>query len=362
MEHREDPMFGRKVFFLNPPLSVENYVVDSLKEREYEVYVIREYQCAKAILRKNINAICFIFIDDVLPINEWFNFIKSFEYDESLKSIFLGVISLKIKPTMQQKFLMNLKLPGGCVLLDSKVEDIFGTLEGILQINGAKGIRKYVRLDCDSERFEHLKMEGYLNNNGMLFSFNVLNISSAGLCCATPAHLSYLFPKLKIISDVSITVGKRSVVCHALVYDLKIVKDKCISVLLFTNETSKAVKNHIRNFIYDQLEDAMKIEIAGVIKDLDSYSDKEFEIRLREILGDQFCYIPLDKITVDGAAPADNGNEAPAEEGAEDAEPVEEVEEVEEAENVAEEVAEAAEEVAEAAEEKPAQEESTPEE
>ena len=48
---------------------------------------------------------------------------------------------------------MNLKLPGGCVLLNQKVEQIYETLEGILKINGAKGRRKYVRLDCDEKKY-----------------------------------------------------------------------------------------------------------------------------------------------------------------------------------------------------------------
>jgi len=64
MEYRENPMFGRKVFFLNPPLSIENFVVDGLKDEEYEVYIIREYSLAKPVLKHFENAICFIYIDD----------------------------------------------------------------------------------------------------------------------------------------------------------------------------------------------------------------------------------------------------------------------------------------------------------
>ena len=33
MEYRENPMFGRRVFFLNPPLSVENSVIPVLKDK-----------------------------------------------------------------------------------------------------------------------------------------------------------------------------------------------------------------------------------------------------------------------------------------------------------------------------------------
>ena len=50
MEYRENPLLGRKVFFLNPPLSVENYVIEALKNEEYEVYKLTDVTVAKPIL------------------------------------------------------------------------------------------------------------------------------------------------------------------------------------------------------------------------------------------------------------------------------------------------------------------------
>ena len=116
MTYRENPLLGRKVFFLNPPLSIENYVIECLKGDDYEVYVIPDYTSAKPVLRLYENAICFIFIDDGLTLEGWYNFIKSFEEDESLKSVFLGVISIKTKPKDQERFLMDLKLPAKAVI------------------------------------------------------------------------------------------------------------------------------------------------------------------------------------------------------------------------------------------------------
>ena len=40
MEYRENPIFGRKVFFLNPTLSIQNVFVRKLQDLEYEVYTI----------------------------------------------------------------------------------------------------------------------------------------------------------------------------------------------------------------------------------------------------------------------------------------------------------------------------------
>ena len=58
MEQRtENPFFGRKVYFLNPPLSLSNQIISNLRALEYEVYSIPNYQDAKSILRENQNAI-----------------------------------------------------------------------------------------------------------------------------------------------------------------------------------------------------------------------------------------------------------------------------------------------------------------
>ena len=135
MEYRENPMFGRKIFFLNPPLSIENGVAENLKEKEFEVYIIREYTLAKPLLRHYPNAICWIFIDDVLSFDAWYNFIKSFEYDDELKSIFIGILTARAKPKDQETFILNLKLPGGFVRLDQKGEEVTNQLIGILDLN-----------------------------------------------------------------------------------------------------------------------------------------------------------------------------------------------------------------------------------
>ena len=112
MENRENPIFGRKVFFLNPTLSIQNVFVRKLQDLEYEVYTIEHYYDAKPVLSEYEDSICFINIDDQLTYKQWFNFIKSFEKDSSLETVFLGVISEKIRPHEKEEFLLKTKLAG----------------------------------------------------------------------------------------------------------------------------------------------------------------------------------------------------------------------------------------------------------
>jgi len=268
MEYRENPMFGRRVFFLNPPLSVENIVIPSLRDEDYEVYIIREYNCAKPVLRSNENAICFIFIDDELSMDAWYNFIKSFEDDESLKTIFLGVLSIKAKAKEQEKFLMDLKLPGGFVMLEKRMEKITETLEGILKINGAKGVRKCIRLDLKDNN----DVNGYFTNQSTLYSLKLVDISALGFAALVPARMSNLFQKGLVIPNISITMKRYSFVCSIVVYNSKIVNDNCLVVMMMVPETSYVIKRKIHDFIYATLDERHKQFMSNIVKDFTDYN------------------------------------------------------------------------------------------
>ena len=268
MEYRENPLLGRKVFFLNPPLSVENYVIEALKNEEYEVYKLTDVTVAKPILSLFENAICFIFVDDVLSLDAWYNFIASFQDDPALKSVFLGVLSVKTKPKEQERFLMSLKLPGGFVMMDKKVEETKNQLEGILRINGAKGIRQCVRLDLKDSK----DVNGYFSLGSQLFSFRLIDISQMGFAAVMPARISKYFKKGSFLHNVSITMGRYSFVCSINVYGVTLAGDQCILVALLVDGTSKEVLQKIHNFVFENLEKRMKDLIASVNPDLTDYN------------------------------------------------------------------------------------------
>lgn len=294
-------MFGRKVFFLNPPLSIENFVLDKLREQEYEVYIIREYAVAKAVLRKFENAICFIYIDDELSYDAWFNFIKSFEYDESLKSIFLGVLSIKTKPKEQENYLMNLTLPGGFVMLDKKPEQIYEQVEGILKLNGAKGIRKCIRLDLTDTK----DVNGYFSYKTFLYSFKLKDISSVGFVAITPAKMAPIFVKDSFIHNVSITMGRYSFVCTICVYKATIVNGQCVVVALFSDDTSREIIKKVHDFVYSTLELRNRVLVESLPREYTDYnirptisgSDKDEQEENGQTTGADKASLVLDDIT-----------------------------------------------------------------
>ena len=268
MVFRENPLLGRKVFFLNPPMSIENAVVESLKNDEFEVYTIGDLGLAKPLLRLYENAICFIFIDDVLTLDGWYNFIKSFEDDPSLSSIFLGVISVKTKPKDQERFLMNLKLPGGFVMLDKKVDETRSQLEGILNINGARGVRQCVRLELSDSK----DVNGYFAQGSQLYLFKLVDISPMGFAAVMPANMAGLFKKGYVLKNVSITMGRYSFVCAINIYGAKVQNGQCLLLATLVEGTSKEVKVKIHNFVFDHLQTRMKIIMSKLPHDFTDYS------------------------------------------------------------------------------------------
>lgn len=268
MEFRENPIFGRKVFFINPPFVVEKHIIEWLKELEYDIYIIKNYQHAKAVLRRYENAICFINIDEQLSLKGWYNFIKSFESDLGLKSVFLGIMAARVGTTEVNKFLMNLKLPGGYISLNVMAEELMEKFHGILQLNGAKGRRKYLRLDCD-----HLDtVNGYVAYGNKLYNMTVENISSIGISCSFDKDIAFVFAKNTVLNNVSLSLGRWSVITQSVVFEVKTMNNKNIAILLFIKETPKEIKTSIRRFIYDVMTKRLDEFVASSVLDLENYN------------------------------------------------------------------------------------------
>lgn len=305
----ENPLVGRKVFFVNPPLYVENYLHLELKQHEYEVYIISDYKYTKNALSQFPDALCFIFIDDELSYDEWFNFISSFQKDEKLKTIFVGLMSAIIPKPQYERFLMNLSLPGGFIMLtEFKGSALIEKIVGILELNGAKGRRKYLRLDCD----DSIKINGYFANKSQLLQVNIASISSVGFTCYYPKSYGDALAKNVVIPSFSITLGRRSIVTPSVVFEVKTAdENRYFAVMLFLKQVGSDDRKVIKNFIFEQLEARFENLIYSFPPDIEDYSDRG--IKAQEA--------------------AENPEEAKPEdvENAEEIETAEEVEEAEEA-------------------------------
>ncbi len=268
MESRENPLFGRKVFFINPSFLAEKYLIEYLRKNEYEVYILRDYRKSKNVLAVYPDSMCFIDIDAELSYSEWFNFMKSFSESTSLCNIYLGILTQKAGWEDKDKFLMNLRLPGGFNSV-SKEEKFFKNFAAILDLNGAKGRRKYLRLDTRNEK----DVSGYLTAQNKLYSINVKDISSAGFAITYNQDFSILFQKNTLIRNLCISVGRKAMVCSCIVFNTQIdSQGLAMSVLMLTNENPESTRIFIRNYIFQKFESKMATVISSVDFDSASYS------------------------------------------------------------------------------------------
>lgn len=312
----ENPIVGRKVFFVNPPLYVENYLHLELKQHEYEVYIISDFRYTKEALRHFPDALCFIFIDDEMSYDEWFNFIMSFQNDEKLKTIFVGLMSATIPKQQHERFLMNLSLPGGFIMLtECKGSALIEKIVGILDLNGAKGRRKYLRWDCSAE---DKPLNGYFANGSQLLQVSIVNISSVGFVCYYPASYGDALKKNCLIQSFSITLGRRSIVTPSVVYETKKVDaTKYLSIMLFSKHVGQDDRKVIKNYVFDKLQDRFEKLVFAAQPDVEDYSNKVHKSPKQEDAAEENLEEAEEMLEVDEAEAAGKAETAGTPEGTE---------------------------------------------
>ncbi len=245
MSLHENTDFGRKIFFLNPPYDFKKNIIPVLSDAEYEVYVIGDYKYAKSILREFPDSICFVCIDDVMPADHWYNFIASFSNDPILSTIFIGVLATHPKAADRNHFLLNANIPAGFITISSVREELTETLFSILNLNGAKGHRKYVRADCREEKLSNA--EAFIHD--MHIYFSIYDISSVGIACGVHASMTNLFSQNMLVRDFTLNLREKKLKCNAIVLKIIPGQHETTIVFLFTRGIQTTVKSSIQEYI-----------------------------------------------------------------------------------------------------------------
>ena len=251
MNLHENTDFGRKVFFLNTTYDFQQTVVPALFNKEYEVYTINDYRRAKAVLKNFPDSICFIDVDDGLTPNGWFNFMDSFENDEMLSTIFLGIISSSLGYAQKMHFLMQSVVPAGFIGLNQPHDDLIEQIRSILDLNGAKGRRRFVRADC----IDDARIGIFFDFGEKRFTARVKDISSAGLSCIVSLRYQEFFKINMLIREFSLIIDNETYKCSAAVLKaFASADDKLTVVIVFTQAISFNVRKSIREYLQSFLQ------------------------------------------------------------------------------------------------------------
>ncbi|WP_308510139.1 hypothetical protein [uncultured Treponema sp.] len=272
-EQTDFDMYGRKIFFLNPAYAIKKDIISSLRKKEYEVYIIESFRDAKNLLRKNPDSVLFINIDAQLSIGAWFNFLRSFDKEESLKTIQATVISEKIKPNEIELFSKFSDSENSVIDFSDGIEKVSERIQNILTKTNAKGRRQYIRANLMHDKDAAL----FWNHGSKMHQLKLFDLSSVGMAVKIPAGLeSLIIAKNYILQDVTIRLGTKQVVTEAVVFAVKKTEQGTIWVLLLAPQTSAAVKNEIRRYVFKTIEDKMILSINEERKDDTDYAQMDY--------------------------------------------------------------------------------------
>jgi hypothetical protein len=206
----------KKVFFLNPP-PVLFEIVDELARREFEVYLVRDHVRLKRILELDPEALVFINIDDEkLDEMGWIQYIDELQNKPGTAGVRIGIITLNDRPPeVKHDYFINHHVACGFIVLNIGAAKTTEILVTTLEINEARGQRRFVRAACPPGSgtcvFEF---------EGALLKAEIIDLSSAGMAIRLEGGISIatgtvlrkmtLTVKTIRISPFGVVVGMRA--------------------------------------------------------------------------------------------------------------------------------------------------------
>lgn len=170
----ESGALGKKVFFLYPP-PVLGEVVEELGRQEFEVYLVYDETKLQRVLAQDPESIVFANIDNGAKEKDWTGYIRSIREDPKTATVGLGVLSMNEDRELMQKYLMELQLPCGYIVVKLGASKTAEILSKTLDANEARGRRKFVRASCPPG-----VAQAYVDIDGKTYRSEVSDLSSAG--------------------------------------------------------------------------------------------------------------------------------------------------------------------------------------
>jgi hypothetical protein len=247
-ESNNTQFIGKKVFFLYPHSVMQQEMLDILINNEYEVYLINDHKKMLKVTSLFPDSILFINIDNVITVGEWITYIKSIMSDNNTK-IQIGIVTYNNNPELAKKFLMEIMVPCGFIVLNLGLEKSIPILLKILDANEAKGRRKYIRAlsaENDNTKFN-------VNIGTQLYTGKILDISIAGMAAVFDKTVEI---EIKTrLNDIQLVL--KGIICRVSGVIAGSRKGaESFYVILFEFSDDRA-KSRIHSYIHKCLQDSM---------------------------------------------------------------------------------------------------------
>jgi len=256
MENNGSPIeiTGKKIFFLFPTVVVENKIIPELIQQEYEVYVAKNKDTIRRVVREHKNSIVFVDINEHLKELEWENWIMAVKNAPDTKTTSVGIVTANDDEKLQEKYLSTIKVCGYIVLKFDLDKTIMHIIE-ILRSLDAKGRRKFIRATIAKDSNVTLN----LSYNGSFVNGKIKDISVVGFSCTLENNPE--ISKNTLFKDIQIKLQSTIIKVEAIVFGTRVEGYESVYVLLFTQRVDPDVRTKIHKYIQHNLQSKMDIEL-----------------------------------------------------------------------------------------------------
>jgi len=244
---------GKKVFFLYPTASVKNQIITELAQQEIEVYIAKDHTRLLRALKKFVESIVFINLDEGQSEAEWEKWIATLT--NTSPTVKTGIFSSSTNDELKVKYLNKLKVSCGFMTLKVDMSKAATTILEVLASMNVKGRRKYLRALADRETTATIN----LPFNGEFINGTIKDVSVVGVSCVFEHD-----PGLKknaLHKDIQIRLQSMLLKVEAVVFGTRMDCGQVIYVLLFTQRIDPDVRVKIRKYIQQNLQTKMDSEI-----------------------------------------------------------------------------------------------------
>ena len=217
---------GKKIFILYPHSVIQDELLDILIMAGFESYILRDHKKALKLLAKFPDSFMFINIDEGMNESEWEAYVRGIQEDPKTKDCKLGILSYNTDQRLMQKYLMDLAVPCGYIHLKLGVKESTKIMLNVLEVNEARGKRKYIRAFCEDDISATVNVKGA---SGFFYG-KILDISAAGIAAKfekfddVPVNAKIKEMQLKLRGGLVLTdailMGKRNDNVYIFLFDV----------------------------------------------------------------------------------------------------------------------------------------------
>jgi hypothetical protein len=248
-------ILGKKIFFLFPAVVVQNRIISELVQQEYEVYIAKDKDTLRRVLRKYSDSIVFIDINEKMPEKEWESWVTAVMNAPDTKKTSIGIITANDDELIKRKYLLSIKVACSYTVLKFDLDKAIQHIIDILQAANAKGRRKFIRATTGTDSNTTINIP----LNGMFVNGEIKDISVVGISCTLEGNPD--LAKNALFKDIQVKLQSTLLKVDGIVFGSRMEGTEKIYVFLFTQRTDPDVRIRIRKYIQQNLQTKMEAEL-----------------------------------------------------------------------------------------------------